>query len=265
MMTALLATDGMTVQFGGVRAVDSVDVEVPADGLIGLIGPNGAGKTTFIDAVTGFVQPRAGTIEFAGDAIQRWGAARRSLHGLRRTFQGVELFEDMTVLENVLVAAQPHRWYSPWLDGLLGPRRKGPVEQCHEALDILGVDKLADRLPTELSHGQRRMVSVARSFVGDPKLVLLDEPAAGLDSTESIELGRQIQQLRSSGLAILLVDHDTNLVFSVCDFIYVMDFGKVIAAGTPTEVRSNAHVIEAYLGGHVPKEQESLANEEAPA
>jgi branched-chain amino acid transport system ATP-binding protein len=254
----MLSTRELTVQFGGVKALNSINITVDDGALVGLIGPNGAGKTTFIDAVTGFVQQRAGGIEFDGNQIERWGAARRSLAGLRRTFQGVELFEDMTVLENVMVAAEPNRWYSAWIDALMGSHRGGPVEECHTALETIGVNHLSDRLPTEISHGQQRLVSVARSIVGSPKLVLLDEPAAGLDSTETLELGHKIEQLRKSGLSILLVDHDTNLVFTVCDFVYVMDFGQIIASGTPTDVRAQASVIEAYLGGTDASEQQDV-------
>lgn len=245
----LLQTSGTTVRFGGVRALNAVDISVPHGSLVGLIGPNGAGKTTLIDALSGFVRPREGRIEFDGTLIDRWGAARRSQHGLRRTFQGVELFNDMTVLENLLVAAKRHRWYNPLVDGILGAQRSEPREHCLEALRLMDIEAFANRLPDELSQGQRRLASVARSFVGDAKLVLLDEPAAGLDSSETVALGAKIQKLRTSGVSILLVDHDTNLVFSICDVIYVLDFGRVIAFGSPNEIRANPEVIRAYLGG----------------
>ncbi len=248
-MSALLETSALTVTYGGLNANDAVDLRVERGKLVGLIGPNGAGKTTFIDAITGFTHVSSGTAEFDGQPINDLNAAARAHLGLSRTFQSLELFEDLRVRDNLLVAAERRQWYS-FLNDMLRPRagQRAYDEQVEWALSVVGISELADRLPVDLSHGQRKLVGVARALAAQPKLVLLDEPAAGLDTAESQLLARQLRSLLSHDITVFLIDHDMGLVLNVCDDIYVLDFGRVIAHGTPAEVRSDPVVIGAYLG-----------------
>lgn len=244
---ALLQTNDLTVSYGGLHANDSVNIKVEEGKLVGLIGPNGAGKTTFIDAITGFTSVSSGNIHFDGKEINSLSPAERADSGLVRTFQSLELFEDLTVWDNLLTVAERPKWYSFLLD-LVVPNRPSPVaEQAEWALNLLGLGDLRDRLPTDLSHGQRKLVSVARGLAARPKLLLLDEPAAGLDTAESQSLGDRLRDFLQY-MTVFLIDHDMGLVLNVCDYIYVLDFGRIIAEGTPQEIRSNPVVIQAYLG-----------------
>jgi branched-chain amino acid transport system ATP-binding protein len=246
---ALLETRGLTVRYGGLAANDDVNLKVDAGRLVGLIGPNGAGKTTFIDAITGFTAVSGGTVQFDGHDLNGSAPDRRAHLGLTRTFQSLELFEDLTVRDNLLVAAERPAWYSFLLD-LLRPGRgaKREQERVDVALTALDLHGISDRLPSDLSHGQRKLVGVARALAADPKLLLLDEPAAGLDTAESQHLGALLRQFVERGTTIFLIDHDMGLVLNVCDYIYVLDFGRIIAEGTPGEIRKDPAVVAAYLG-----------------
>jgi branched-chain amino acid transport system ATP-binding protein len=248
-LSALLNVDALSVTYGGVTAVKDVDLEVPAGKVIGLIGPNGAGKTSTIDALTGYHAPSTGTVTFAGQNITRMRPHLRARQGLVRTFQSVELFDDLTVEENLLVANQRMGVLSALRDLLL-PIGAHPREDVDWALDQCGLTDVVDRMPTELSHGRRKLVGVARALAQRPRLVLMDEPAAGLDTDESVDLGRHLRALPDEGVTVLLVDHDMGLVLSICDEVVVLDFGEVIARGTPAQIRSDEAVISAYLGGH---------------
>jgi branched-chain amino acid transport system ATP-binding protein len=255
-MSGLLETHGLTVTYGGLNANDNVNISVAEGKLTGLIGPNGAGKTTFIDAITGFTAPSAGTVNFDGKEINSLTPDARAKVGLTRTFQSLELFEDLTVRDNLLVAAEVPRWYSFATDIFRPGRKVKAIEdQVDWALDIIGIGDLADKLPSDLSHGQRKLVSVSRALAAKPKLVLLDEPAAGLDTAESQVLGAHLREFLTKGITVFLIDHDMGLVLNVCDYIYVLDFGRIIAEGTPAEVRSNPAVISAYLGETAGEEQ----------
>jgi branched-chain amino acid transport system ATP-binding protein len=247
-MIDLLTVTGLGVSYGGVRAVEAVDLTVAEGRVVGLIGPNGAGKTSTIDALTGYHPPSAGSIVFDGRDITRMRPHLRARSGLVRTFQSVELFDDLSVDENLLVAAD-HVGVLAALRDLLLPVRQPSRDDVDWALDLCGLRDVADRRPTELSHGRRKLVGVARALARRPKLVLLDEPAAGLDTDESLELGRRLRTLPEAGVSVLLVDHDMGLVLSVCDEVVVLDFGRRIAHGTPDEIRADPAVVAAYLGG----------------
>ncbi|QJU55649.1 ABC transporter ATP-binding protein [Herbiconiux sp. KACC 21604] len=238
--SSVLVSSKLSVAYGGVKAVSDVDLHVDRGEIVGLIGPNGAGKTSFIDAVSGFA-PMTGSVTLNGHELSGQRAHRRSRLGLSRTWQSVSLFEDLTVIENVRVAAA----HTPLSERLRGRGHRAEVEPV---LERLGIAELGDRLPGELSHGQRVLVGVARAVIAAPALVLMDEPGAGLDDAEGAELGRQLRGLAADGISVLLVDHDMNLVLEVCDRIYVLDFGRQIAQGTPAEIAADPAVIKAYLG-----------------
>jgi len=230
----VLEVDALTVQYGGVVAVSDTALRVPAGGIVGLIGPNGAGKTSAIDAITGFAKA-SGTVSLDGTRIDGLPTHQRVRRGLARTFQQLELYDDLSVEENVSAAAF----------GVRGSARGGAVQR---ALDLVGIADLRAREAGDLSQGQRQLVSIARACAADPKVILLDEPAAGLDTTESKWLGDRIRNISAQGTGILLVDHDVALVLDICDYIYVLDFGEVIAEGDSAHIRANRAVADAYLG-----------------
>jgi branched-chain amino acid transport system ATP-binding protein len=244
-MSAILETADLTVRYGGVTALTGCNLEVRDGQLVGLIGPNGAGKTTFIDAVTGFTKAR-GTVRLDGRDISGLAPHRRAQAGFARTWQAAELFDELTVRENLAMGAGGSSWRST-LSEIARARTKTPPV-VDETIDLLGLGHLADLLPESLTHGERKLVGVGRALAAKPRVVLLDEPAAGLDSAESGKLGSELRRLCDGGLALLLVDHDMNLVLSVCDHVVVLEFGQVIAAGKPDAIRSDPRVIAAYLG-----------------
>jgi branched-chain amino acid transport system ATP-binding protein len=244
-VTEVLCTERLSVRYGGVQALEEVDVAVGEGQLVGLIGPNGAGKTTLIDAVGGFASCN-GRVILGGEDVSGLPPHRRARRGLARTWQSADLFDDLSVRENLLVAARGQAWGVTLREVLTGST--SGTEQVEQALAALGLERLADRGAGELTQGQRKLVGVARALAAAPRAVCLDEPAAGLDSQESRELGKRLRAVVDRGTAMLLVDHDMGLVLSVCDQVVVLDFGKVIATGMPEEIRQNHKVIEAYLG-----------------
>jgi ABC-type branched-subunit amino acid transport system ATPase component len=242
---------GAGVRYGNVVAVDDVSFDVRGGEIVGLIGPNGAGKTTLIDAVSGFATATGG-FALGGRQLRTLKPHMRSRNGLGRTFQGIELYDDLTVRENVEVGTTAARYAAKARQSTArhnGNEREVPSRTDIDLfLNILHLQEVADAPVKELSVGQRQLVSVARALAGRPRVVLLDEPAAGLDSTESRWLGERLRGIRDAGITIVMVDHDMNLVLDVCDRIVVLDLGRVIAAGTPQEIQRNPDVTKAYLG-----------------
>jgi sulfate-transporting ATPase len=243
----VLELRGVTVRFGGVVALDGVDLRVEPGEIVGLIGPNGAGKTTLLDVVSGFTRGQSGDVVVDGKVISRWSPVRRARAGITRSFQGVELFDEMTVRDNLLVAADRQSAARYPLD-LLWPTRQASSEVMEEVIADLGLTEHLDRRPSELDHGTARLVGIARSMVTEPFVVFLDEPAAGLSATERAELRGVIRDIAALGIAVVLVEHDVPLVLSTCQRVVVLDFGRVIASGTPDTVRNDPAVIAAYLG-----------------
>jgi len=243
----LLEVEGLRIQYGGVAAIADVGFKIPRGSIVGLIGPNGAGKTSLVDGLTGAVRPAAGRVLFNGADITGRSAHRLARSGLTRTFQSVELFDDLTVEENLLVAAERPSLLRA-LGQVLWPLERPGREAVAWAADVAQIADVLQRFPRELSHGQRKLVGVARALAGRPSLLLLDEPAAGLDTEETALLGEKLRELPQHGITLLLIDHDMSLVLKVCDHILVIDFGKLIAEGSPAEIRTNRAVIDAYLG-----------------
>ncbi|PWU24635.1 MAG: ABC transporter ATP-binding protein [Candidatus Rokuibacteriota bacterium] len=241
----MLEARGVSVSFGGVRALVDVDLRIEPGQLLGLIGPNGAGKTTFIDAITGFVRYR-GSVLLDGRDLSGKAPHERARLGLARTWQSIELFDDLTVRENVAVAAEhPSVWAA--LREVVASPNEG-TDQVDTALRVLGLEGRSGAMPSEVSQAERKLVGVARALVAAPRLMCLDEPAAGLDALESDALSRRLRGIADRGTATLLVDHDMGLVLSISDYVVVLEFGEVIAHGPPDVVRGDSRVITAYLG-----------------
>ena len=248
----MLTLTGISINFGGLQVLDDVTLKIPARGIFGLIGPNGAGKTTVFNLITGMLTPSSGTIEFAGRQINGMAPFQITRQGVARTFQNIRIFREMTLIANVLVALGDRPSYSPlnffWP---LASQRQAEALEYDRARELLARVSLADkaqRLAGTLSYGEQRRLEIARALATRPKLLLLDEPAAGMNSAEKLLLMDEIIKLEDSGLSLLVIEHDMRFIMGLCSQVAVLNFGRLIAQGTPEEIRANGAVIEAYLG-----------------
>jgi sulfate-transporting ATPase len=238
----------MQMRYGGLVAVEDLSLTVSAGEVVGLIGPNGAGKTTAMDGITGLTKIVGGTITYNELPVNSWSPVKRARAGISRSFQSLELFEDMTVLENLQAASDHRRFYAYFTDLFL-PRKHRLPEYVRACVDEFDLGDDLHRPLNDLPYSKRRLLAIARAVATKPSILLLDEPASGLSDTESRELAELVRILADKwGMGILLVEHDMDLVMQVCDRICVLDFGKTIAQGTPAQVRTDPSVIAAYLG-----------------
>jgi branched-chain amino acid transport system ATP-binding protein len=248
----VLEIDALTLRFGGLTALDDVTFHIEEGEILGLIGPNGAGKTTCFNAVTGIYRPTSGDIRFEGTSIAGHKRFQITQLGIARTFQNIRLFRSMTALENVLVGADAK--HSTGMASALFrlPRHRREEREGHdramELLTFMGLQKRADELAANLSYGDQRRLEIARAMATEPKLICLDEPAAGFNPAEKAQLMELIRRVRDQGYTVLLIEHDMKLVMGVTDRIVVLEFGRKIAEGTPAEIRDNPAVVAAYLG-----------------
>ena len=250
----LLETKDLGIQFGGLRALDDVYLTVDEREIIGLIGPNGAGKTTVFNLLTGVYAPTKGAIRFCGKSIIGKKPYQINRLGIARTFQNIRMFKHMSVLDNIKVAMNQNMHYTVIESMFRLPRywkeEARVTEKAKELLRIFEMEDTADQMAANLPYGQQRKLEILRAIASEPKILLLDEPAAGMNPTETRELMETIRRIRDMfGVGILLIEHDMALVMGVCERIYVLDYGTLIASGTPEEIRSDERVIKAYLGG----------------
>lgn len=250
---SILETHNVTKRFGGLSAVDNVSVQIPEGSIYSIIGPNGAGKTTLFNCITGFYPADQGDIRFLDRSLIGLSPDRITQRGISRTYQNIRLFPAMTALENILVGAHP-RLKSNWLDAILHtPRQraeeKRALEKAQDWLNYVGLKGKGDFLARNLPYGEQRRLEMARALANQPKIILLDEPTAGMNPNEYRTMMRFIENLRDElGITILLIEHDMKVVMGISEFIYVLDFGQLIAKGPPEEIQKNTQVIESYLG-----------------
>jgi branched-chain amino acid transport system ATP-binding protein len=250
---AALSIEGVTVRFGGITALDGVSMQIQPGEIVGLLGPNGAGKTTLFNAVSGFIKPEAGRVRLDGTEIHAMFPYERVAAGLGRTFQHVKLFRGLTVEENLLAAQHRHLSASPLAAMLRLPSWRRDEDEARELvermLDTVNLRPWRNRYPWELSYGTLRFLELAAVLSLRPSVLLLDEPATGIQQKEVEQLGPMLRRIRDdSGCAIFLIEHDMGLLMGTSERIYALDFGRVIAEGTPKEVSADAHVLESYLG-----------------
>jgi len=243
-----LSVRHVTRAFGGLVAVSDFSLELRVGELIGLIGPNGAGKTTLLDVITGFTRQQTGVVVLDGVDVSRWTPERRARTGIARSWQSVELFEELTVRDNLRVA-EDTRGRLRYLRDLVVPDRRSLSPFAESVVDDLGLRAVIDQRPATLPHGVIKLVGIARTIIASPAVILLDEPAAGLDDKERRELAALIRQMADRhGIGVVVIEHDMALILNTCDRIVVLDFGRMIADDTPSAVRTNDRVVKAYLG-----------------
>ncbi len=250
-----LTANSLSLGFGGIRVLTDVSLTLAPGVITGLIGPNGAGKTSLFNCLSGLYQPQRGEVSFGKTSMRALGPAERAALGIARSFQNMALCPDLTVLENVLVGLTLQRktgWFGAFFP-MAGDRedQASAEKRAHAALDELGIASVAHKRPAELPPGTLRLAEIARALVAKPKVILLDEPAAGLNAVETRDLMRALRRLMRPDLVLLVVEHDMDLIMELCDRIYVLNFGKIIADGPPDEIRVNPEVVRIYLGDDV--------------
>ncbi|KAF1044276.1 MAG: Lipopolysaccharide export system ATP-binding protein LptB [Xylophilus sp.] len=250
--TPALELQSVSRHFGGLKVLQDVNLRIPQGGIFGLIGPNGAGKTTVFNLITGLLPPTGGTIRFQGADLAGRKPYRITRDGIARTFQNIRLFKEMSLLQNVMVGMHAHLRYGNFgllaTSGLFRSEEKRARDRARELLSWVKLDHKADDLADNLSYGDQRKLELARALATDPKLLLLDEPVAGMNSTEKVDLMAEIQNISARGYTIFMIEHDMRFVMGLCQEIAVLNFGRIIAQGGPQQIRTDPQVIEAYLG-----------------
>ncbi|AKM31781.1 ABC transporter ATP-binding protein [Pandoraea faecigallinarum] len=259
----MLKLSNISKRFGGLHVLQDVNIEVPQGTIFGLIGPNGAGKTTVFNLITGLLQPTGGSITFGGESLVGEKPHRITQRGVARTFQNIRIFKEMTLIENVVVGMHRHLAYGPagLLLSLPGFRdmEKRSRERAHELLSWVKLDHKAYDIADNLSYGDQRKLELARALATEPKLLLLDEPVAGMNTGEKVDLMSEIENIKARGYTIFMIEHDMRFVMGLCERIAVLNFGRIIAEGKPDEIKHNPQVIEAYLGRDDDDDEAALA------